>query len=174
MHSVCRAFRPRLEASRVPWLLLLSTAGLAKAQTTTLGVGDFHTCLIYVNLYCCAPWRWPVCRHLPHPTTPEKCSSMRVWSAVGKNDKGQLGIDSTNEIGKSSGQYGMQEIVSGAIGPVYLGGSATRVNTATGVCAGQAHTCAILNTGGVRACSPKCPPTTHARVCWHCVLLCCS
>ncbi|CAM9284026.1 unnamed protein product, partial [Phaeothamnion confervicola] len=64
-------------------------------------------------------------------------SSAGVLKCFGVNTSGQLGQDSTSSSGTATGS---------GLAATYLGGSVT----ATSVCAGANHACAILSTGGMK------------------------
>ena len=63
-------------------------------------------------------------------------SSVKCW---GYNNRGQLGIDSTTDMGKTSGEMAALPIVNLGTG-----------RTATAIAAGREHTCAILDNSSVK------------------------
>ncbi len=94
-------------------MALLTVVNLGTGRTATaISAGEYHTCALLDN------------------------ASVKCW---GKNDFGQLGIDSTTNMGNGSGE--MAQLTS-----IDLGTG----RTATAIAAKNAHTCALLDNASVK------------------------
>ena len=89
-----------------------SAADSSASSATAIAAGQYHTCALLDN------------------------ASVKCW---GENNRGQLGIDNTTNMGDNSGEMALLPVVNLGTG-----------RTATAIAAGEYHTCALLDNASVK------------------------